>query len=424
MRRGWLKKIWLGITIGVFTICSPSVSFALSESEMGKYEQNKIWFYGKNSSSRSGCLSSGEVDVYGSTIEEKIWVGLTSFLTDEQAAGVMGNMAHEGLFNPAMHEISLKNQYQPGFDIGSNDGVSYGLGLIQWSFGRRVNLVNYVKSVDSGLMTYLEDYNTYSADYSYDGARFLELAGDEVTNSLISVELSFLKDELESGYSGIFEQTTVYDAAKYFLESVEKPANPYISSHPERATDAQKYYDQFHDSSIDSSSGASDGCSTDAGELASYVLKYAWPEYHSAPYIERMPDYADVVTKRVSEGQYVGGSVDGVAGIDCGGWVTTLLNESGFEPSYNSGGGNTDGQEAWVQANGWTRLNPSGNVDTSELQPGDVAFTDGHTWVYVGDIEGFGSKIASASYSTGSNGRAPMAGTESYEGARWYRKGN
>jgi hypothetical protein len=59
------------------------------------------------------------------------------------------------------------------------------------------------------------------------------------------------------------------------------------------------------------------------------------------------------------------------------------------------------------------------------LQAGDGAFSRGHTFIYVGEIPGFDSVIASASIG-GSSARAPMAGTEGLlEGngaiVRWYR---
>ena len=59
------------------------------------------------------------------------------------------------------------------------------------------------------------------------------------------------------------------------------------------------------------------------------------------------------------------------------------------------------------------------------LQPGDVAMRTGHTFIFVGDIEGFDSNIASASYSANcNNARSPMAGRESITDSRltWYRK--
>ena len=141
-----------------------------------------------------------------------------------------------------------------------------------------------------------------------------------------------------------------------------------------------------------------------------------------------MPAYADAVNQSISEGRYVGGSVAGVPGIDCGGFVTILVQNSGLEPNYNDSKGNTSTQEAWVRSHGWQLINDSVGtfVDTSLLQPGDVAFSSGHTFIYVGEIPGFNSVIASASYSTRGAGRAPMAGSEDLtfgNGAivRWYR---
>ena len=171
----------------------------------------------------------------------------------------------------------------------------------------------------------------------------------------------------------------------------------------------------------------SNGCSV-GGEFAELVKAYAWPDWHDGPYIERMPEYANAVTQSISEGRYVGGSINGVPGIDCGGFVTILTQNSGLEPNYNDTKGNTDTQEAWVKDHNWTLLNssPTTAVDTSILQAGDIAFSSGHTFIYVGEIPGFNSTIASASYSF-SQGRAPMAGLEDPifgNGVivRWYRK--
>ncbi|MCR5572641.1 MAG: hypothetical protein K6F57_02605 [Candidatus Saccharibacteria bacterium] len=172
------------------------------------------------------------------------------------------------------------------------------------------------------------------------------------------------------------------------------------------------------------------GCSVN-GEFQALVLGYAWPDYHPAPWHDRMPAYAEAVTQSISEGRYVGGSVAGVPGIDCGGFVTILVQNSGLEPNYNDSRGATDTQEAWVKSHNWDLINSSAGtkVDTSLLQPGDVAFSDGHTFIYVGEIPGFNSVIASASYSTRGAGRAPMAGKEDLtfgNGAivRWYRNPN
>jgi hypothetical protein len=166
-------------------------------------------------------------------------------------------------------------------------------------------------------------------------------------------------------------------------------------------------------------------------DFTDLVLAYAWPEYHPAPFVDRKPAYAEAVETSLAEGRYVGGYARGVRGIDCGGFVTILVQNSGLEPKYNSEpAGATERQEQWVQENNWLLLNPDPGtpVDTSLLQAGDVAFSSGHTFIYVGDIPGFESNIASASIGE-SSARAPMAGTESLisgNGAivRWYRNPN
>ena len=170
----------------------------------------------------------------------------------------------------------------------------------------------------------------------------------------------------------------------------------------------------------------SNGCSV-SSDFISLVKAYAWPEYHKPPYTNRMPAYAEAVSRSIAEGRYVGGSVNGVPGIDCGGFVTIIVQNSGIEPSYNDTKGGTDNQERWVKSHGWIMLNPDYNtpVDTSILQPGDVALSLGHTFIYVGEIPGFNSVIASASY-TREMARAPMAGHESLlrssrSVVRWFR---
>jgi len=208
---------------------------------------------------------------------------------------------------------------------------------------------------------------------------------------------------------------------------VEPKYTEYLADyiHP-NATGAKAFADTLYDA-VNSNTN-SKGCSV-TGEFASLVKAYAWPEYHPDQFIQRMPAYAEAVSQSISEGRYVGGSVKGVPGIDCGGFVTILTQNSGLEPKYNDTKGATDTQEAWVKAHNWTLLNGSPNkqVDTSILQAGDIAFSNGHTFIYVGDIPGFNSKIASASYSTtGASGRAPMAGHEDLHFGngsivRWYR---
>ena len=59
-----------------------------------EFSENNIIFY--NPEARNNC-PTGNITVTGSTASEKVWSALTSVgFTEEQAAGIMGNMMHEG----------------------------------------------------------------------------------------------------------------------------------------------------------------------------------------------------------------------------------------------------------------------------------------------------------------------------------------
>ncbi len=243
-----------------------------------KFAANNIMFYDPeecNETAYGGAVVGGEAVVSGTTAAEKVWSGLKSMgITDEVAAGIMGNMQHESnSFNPAQHEGSFINQWDT-FDLGGNTEDSYGLGLIQWSFGRRVKMYNYVKERAPGLLKYLDNPREYSyangSAYGMNGDKFIaKAANDEEVNALFSLELTFLVNEelkVNDTYSKVLEKTTVYEAAKYFLEKIEVPRNPYIEHHPDRATDAQKYYDMFS-GKTSFSGGASSTVAVDGNKI-------------------------------------------------------------------------------------------------------------------------------------------------------------
>ena len=99
-----------------------------------------------------------------------------------------------------------------------------------------------------------------------------------------------------------------------------------------------------------------------------------------------------------------------------------LIRNSGYDEGYNyqGKGGPTSTQERWMKEN-WHHIGSSTIVKPEELQPGDVAINAAHTFVYTGEVDGFGSKIASASLDE----RAPMADTNqqpTQAGYNWYRK--
>ncbi|HEY5695642.1 MAG TPA: phage tail tip lysozyme, partial [Candidatus Saccharimonadales bacterium] len=159
-----------------------------------------------------------------------------------------------------------------------------------------------------------------------------------------------------------------------------------------------------------------------SGDFDKKLLDYAWPDYRGKT-TAATPLYTSEVINTKDSDRYIGGTT--FPGIDCGGFVTNLLINSGFEPKYNYGGSKKNGagptgtQDAWASKN-WQTLGKGGSVDVAKLQKGDVAISGTHTFVFVGNVANFQSNRASASL----NERAPMAGKESLVDSAftWYRK--
>ena len=180
-------------------------------------------------------------------------------------------------------------------------------------------------------------------------------------------------------------------------------------------------------SALSTSTADSSGCSGSssvltAGDIASIqsvVKTYAWPDKGHSPARTPTDAYQEALNNR-----------EITSTADCGIWVGFVLRKSGYEPDYPPGG--TSSQQAWLEDN-WQFLGNGSDIDTSTLQTGDVAIvnqgsgggTSGHTFIYVGEISGFDSNIASSSLGT----RAPVAGSESLTEdslgrgpLKWFRK--
>lgn len=173
----------------------------------------------------------------------------------------------------------------------------------------------------------------------------------------------------------------------------------------------------------ESASGTSSGtCAT--GTITAAVqlaTTYAWPDFKGQGYITLTEAYAAAVKEAQSSGEYVGGKL--YAGVDCGGFVTLVIRNSGADPDYNSYKGGTISQKKYLDEHPEKYYHfTASSVD--ELQPGDIWMRDGdgvgHTFIYVGQVEGFNGNIAEASL----DGRAPMAsnvGQSDFTNGSWYR---
>lgn len=316
-------------------------------------------------------------------------------LTLAQAAGVVGNLQVES---------------SPNVDPRASNGTH--IGIAQWDDNRWNN----------GVVKFAADMN----GDPYDLAIQLRYLAWEMG----------LTDEWKdhpSTNGGVADAvratSTPEEAAVVFEATFERSGGSALS---QRQSNAKALYDKYKDSTSLSSSGAalpgtSASCSSSgaSSSLQEYTLKYAWPQIHHEPLIQRKDEYIEAIYKATDEGRYIGSDY----GVDCGGFVTTLVYDSGFDKTYNHNakGGNSFVQYVWANLN-WQALGkandtflPDGSKFTDDkLQPGDVAFSPGHTWIYVGEINGFESKYASASQGE----KAPSAGGEGFDwaGAVWFRK--
>ncbi len=189
-------------------------------------------------------------------------------------------------------------------------------------------------------------------------------------------------------------------------------------------------------SRLGGATGAASTCSSSSsgavqGDIVKTAINYAWPDYHEPNFLTLKPAYKKAIDAAVSNNEYVGGLSH--PGVDCGGFITRVMRDSGADPNYNWGPdgneGNTTQQLAYLLAHPEKYQNLGAQTNTSNLQPGDIAINTGHTYMYVGTQSGFHGNAASASVSfSGTSWRAPMASTtyfsDSHGSFTWFRLKN
>lgn len=205
-----------------------------NDSTAGMVDLTKYLLYRVTGSERWGVLqfdfsifdpeNFSSVDgIAGNTIEEKVWVALRKMGYSEIAtAGAMGNIYYEsGGFNPEAIE----------------GGTGEGIGLCQWSFGRKTALMNYAASKG-------KDWRDEDTQ-----VEFLvgELTPGGGANGYASYQLMTY-----NGYSPNqwIDATDIATSTTAFCWTFERPANG--SSLPIRIEAAQNYYDQFKGRPLDS----------------------------------------------------------------------------------------------------------------------------------------------------------------------------
>ena len=407
-------KRLFAVLIAVIIVTNELVSPVSAQAGLDEpfYSGNDILFYDPRCD--ESVASGSKLALNGKDNIEKVLKFLIApeqGLTLAQASGVIGNLLAESGLDPSI--IQGGGKADPGYT--PVNGV--GFGIAQWTFTGR----------QKPLMEFMKPYG-------------------DITN--LDGQVGFMWSELTGAYADALRDLKVSPtplaATISFHKHYEKSADSPDKVERTRGGFAQSVYDEYKDaesiggSTITDSMRTGEGRSSaiprnefaqaclpgeGGGDLISLVKRYAWPEYKGLD-ITPTDAYRDAVKTAIGQKRYVGGT--SYPGIDCGGFVTTLIIDSGFDKGYNSesllakGAGNTLRQEAWLKEK-WERIS---DTDPTDRQPGDVAINDTHTYIFVGP-DAFPNKqpIASASWDE----RAPMQGSESvvnngYSQFRWYRK--
>ncbi|MDO4967282.1 MAG: phage tail tip lysozyme [Candidatus Saccharibacteria bacterium] len=300
----------LAIIIDAGIILPASAKVVLPTGRDEEFSQNDILFYNpesKNEKKKRQCGATGECGIKGDTKDEKLWSGLRNKgFTPEQAAGLMGNFAHEGgsptrqedAYNNARkngcktqegnaytiwtydneHHASCMENYSRHYTAGKKV-VGIGLGFVQWSSkGRREG---YLAKIDAlGLMDYFEGdaYKTYGvlSDDQLLAKITSETGSDEDYWSLWCAAINWIYEELNSGsYSAFFNETSVSKIAEYVAVKYEvcSGCTSGSSTVQARVSSALEIYDRYKAGAFDavdpdtsSSTSEKSGETSEAGE--------------------------------------------------------------------------------------------------------------------------------------------------------------
>lgn len=440
-------RVFRGFTALILAviICAADVATtarALVDFDETFFSGNNITFYDP----RCATQDNGKlVQLAGRDNTEKILnFFMRKGLSLEQSAGIVGNMMQESGLNPAIIQ---------GGKIADDLYVlqsGVGFGLVQWTDGgRQQKFMAHMKSMGVGVtnLSGQLEFTWKEMNESY----------EHVVRALKSTQDPIVAAVIVHGRADSPSSDKKYAEAMMHLDNkrgYEISGDSGDTVVRARGGNAQKIYEKYSDApALAGSTAASDmqpagdgtdktmsaavsnpstkdgnnaaSCDSegkfDGGNIYATIGAYAWSK-HKGNDINARPAYREAVVKAKSEGRYVGGIRH--TGIDCGGFVSLAIQDSGFDKAYNSGKGNTITQENWLKKpeSKWEKLDPGAPKLT-----GDVAINEDHTYMYVdktkvpkGEEGDFQTNIASASLDE----RSPMAGKEGEtdRSFRWYRR--
>lgn len=243
----------------------------------------------------------------------------------------------------------------------------------------------------------------------------------------------------------------VQPTGQYYSTTILEMMKRYTPPDPEGATAATLAPMHKILDGIATTGGSGGGSSSSCGSVTAIlqtIALYAWPDKNGVDscsagtdtatclHVKGRPEYIAAMNKPGAyQGSlnYTGSNI--YPGADCGAFVTAVMRDSGADPGYNPSGNPagqaTSGQLDYLSKSpkykGLGQSTSSDFITKLGLQPGDIAVSPNHTYIYVGSamkaiVPSWNGAAASASQDT-RTGMADIAYTPDDKGVgfTWFR---
>ncbi|TDO54641.1 peptidase M23-like protein [Kribbella sp. VKM Ac-2527] len=308
-----------------------------------------------------GACACGGPLVGGNNQEKAFNFFVSNGYSKEQAAGIVGNMIHESSVEPArLQGTSPGTITHPSAAINSE----LGWGIVQWTPAGKM-IEPSMNATDN----------------------------DEAKVESLEWQLEFLRKQLEGegpvpeGNAGtqLKATSTPEDAAVAFGRYYERFAGSDNLNHErytQRKTAARQVFQTFGGGGEGAAPG---GCGAGNGDIAATAKMLAWDTPgHGKDRGDAKPEYAEAMD------EYNGATTDDPYS-DCGVFVATVMHMSGADPEYPKR--STGVQEDYLRNSG--KYDVYDDITVDELRPGDILIGPGHTYLFVGEFNGYNSAAGS-----------------------------
>nr|WP_239063114.1 phage tail tip lysozyme [Streptomyces sp. SID13031] len=326
------------------------------------------------SSGGGGCACGGSGGpLVGGNNQEKAFNFLVSNgYTQEQAAGVVGNMIHESSVEPQRLNGTAGGTKTPA---ASAVGLDKAWGIVQWyPAGKVIEAGRQMNAPDSQIETL--EFQLNFLIHQLDGS-------GKVPLPTVGTALKATK--------------TVDEAAYLFAEKFEIfTTNPNDPEYGRRQATAREVLKTFGNGTEPGKpgTGPSTACGAGSGNIVAVAISLAWPEGgHGSQQGDATPAYQAALPK------YNSSNGDRVWS-DCGRFVATVMRMSGADPDYPMV--STGVQDDYLRSS--PKYDVIDDITESQLQPGDIFIGEGHTYLFVGKYGKYNSVAASL------GGHVPEAG--------------